>query len=291
MEDKADGGGKINPAKKAVEALVHAADALEPGDGFLTDIAAFVEIDGVLFESGFLGECVFGKFGAPSRHAVDDAEEFDVGRPEFGEVSGKFGGILAEEVESRNNEGGGGERSVFETRSEFRYGGWQGGEEVVERVRDFDGEEFGVVGDEVALEAGLEGVGEDGGGFEEEGIGGLAPDEERGAEFSFCGEEAGGAGLGGLEAGDIDADLAVEIAEGVGATEFESGAVADLEVAGKRGGGRHGGRPSRGGVHFFQPRRPQRLAKFLTGAGADCDSPERDSPRGVGSEACGMRPV
>jgi hypothetical protein len=106
---------------------------------------------------------------------------------------------------------------------------------VVEGAGEFGGEEFGVVGNEVALEAGFDGVGEFGGGFEEEEVGGLVPDEERGAEFSLCGEEAGGAGLGGLEAGDIDADLTVEVAEGVGAAEFEAHAVTDLEVAGGHG--------------------------------------------------------
>jgi hypothetical protein len=108
---------------------------------------------------------------------------------------------------------------------------------VVEGGGEFGGVEFGVVGDEVALEAGLEGFGEFEGGFEEEGVGGLAPDEEGGAEFSLCGEEAGGAGFGGGEAGDIDADLAVEVALGVGAAEFVADAVGDFEEGGERGGG------------------------------------------------------
>jgi hypothetical protein len=112
---------------------------------------------------------------------------------------------------------------------------------VVEGGWDFGGEELDGVGDDVALEAGLEGFGEFGGGFDEEGVGGLAPDEEGGAEFAFGGEEAGWAGFGGFQSGDIDADLAVEVAEGVGAAEFEADAVGDFEEAEKRGGG-HGER-------------------------------------------------
>jgi hypothetical protein len=67
---------------------------------------------------------------------------------------------------------------------------------VVEGGWEFGGEEFDVVGDDVALEAGFEGLGEFEGGFDEEGFGGLTPDEEGCAEFAFGGEEAGGAGFG-----------------------------------------------------------------------------------------------
>ncbi|PAZ02631.1 MAG: hypothetical protein CAK85_00410 [Spartobacteria bacterium AMD-G5] len=167
-QKKRDAGREFEGAEKTVEAFVHAADALEARDGFLADIAAFVEIDGALFESGFLRKGVFGEFAPPDRHAVKDAEEFDVGEPEFGEVGRKFGGILTGEVEARDNEGGGGEWKVFETRSEFRYGGWQGGEEVVERLWQRDREEFDIVGDDVSLEAGLDIFCKGGGTFDHE---------------------------------------------------------------------------------------------------------------------------
>jgi hypothetical protein len=99
-QKKRDAGREFKGTEKTMEAFVHAADALEARDGFLADIAAFVEIDGVVFESGFLWKGVFGEFAPPDRHAVKDSEEFDVGEPEFGEVGGKFGGILAGEVEA-----------------------------------------------------------------------------------------------------------------------------------------------------------------------------------------------
>ena len=48
-----------------MQALVHAAHAFKAGNGFLADIAAFVKIDGGVFEAGFLGQGVFGDFEAP----------------------------------------------------------------------------------------------------------------------------------------------------------------------------------------------------------------------------------
>jgi hypothetical protein len=99
-QKKWDAGREFEGAEKTMEALVHAADAFKARDGFLADIAAFVEIDGVVFEAGFLREGVPGEFATPDWHAMKDAEEFDVGEPEFGEVGGKFGGILAGEVEA-----------------------------------------------------------------------------------------------------------------------------------------------------------------------------------------------
>jgi hypothetical protein len=123
---------------------------------------------------------------------------------------------------------------------------------VVEGGWDFGGAELDGVGEDVALEAGLEGFGEAGGGFDEEGVGALPPDEEGGAEFAFGGEEAGWAGFGGLESGDIDADLAVEVSEGVGAAEFEADAAGDFEESGGCGGV-HDGRSSDGGGSKLVP--------------------------------------
>jgi hypothetical protein len=83
-----------------MEALVHPADAFKARDGFLADIASFVEIDGVGFESDFLREGVFGEFAPPDRHAVKDSEEFDFLGRKFAEIGGFFLGIDAEEAEA-----------------------------------------------------------------------------------------------------------------------------------------------------------------------------------------------
>jgi hypothetical protein len=100
MQKKRDAGREFEGAEKTMEAFVHAADTLEARDGFLADIAAFVEIDGVVFESGFLREGVFGEFAPPDRHAVKDAEEFDFLGRKFVEIGGFFLGIDAEEAEA-----------------------------------------------------------------------------------------------------------------------------------------------------------------------------------------------
>jgi len=76
-EEKRDAGGEFGGAEKSVEAFVHPANTLEAGDGFLADIAAFVEIDCALFEPGFLREGVLGELASPDRDAPNDAEEFD----------------------------------------------------------------------------------------------------------------------------------------------------------------------------------------------------------------------
>jgi hypothetical protein len=98
VEVEAGRGGGFEVAEEAVEAFVDAADAFEAGDGFLADIAAFVEVDGVGFEAGFLREGVFGEFAAPEGVAVEDAEEVDGGGGEFGESGGTGGGVVAGEV-------------------------------------------------------------------------------------------------------------------------------------------------------------------------------------------------
>jgi hypothetical protein len=99
-QKKWDAGREFEGAEKTVEALVHAADAFEAGNGFLADIASFVEIDGVGFESGFLRKGVFGEFAHPDRHAVKDAEEFHFLGRKFAEIGGFFLGIDAEEAEA-----------------------------------------------------------------------------------------------------------------------------------------------------------------------------------------------
>jgi hypothetical protein len=57
----------------------------------------------------------------------------------------------------------------------------------------------------------------------------IAPDLDEGAEFSFGGEQAGGAGDERLEARDVYAHLPIQVARGVGAAELESGAALDFE--------------------------------------------------------------
>jgi hypothetical protein len=99
-QKKWDAGREFEGAEKTMEAFVHAADAFKARDGFLADIAAFVEIDGVVFESGFLRKSVFGEFAPQDRHAVKDAEEFDFLGRKFAEIGGFFLGIDAEEAEA-----------------------------------------------------------------------------------------------------------------------------------------------------------------------------------------------
>jgi hypothetical protein len=86
----------------------------------------------------------------------------------------------------------------------------------------------GIIRYEIALEAGLNSLGE---GFValDEKIVTIAPDLHEGAEFSFGGQEAGGARNEGLEAGDVDAYLAVQVTRGVGAAVLETGAALDLK--------------------------------------------------------------
>jgi hypothetical protein len=105
-QKKWDAGREFEGAEKTVEAFVHAADAFKARDGFLADIAAFVEIDGVVFESGFLREGVFGEFAPPDRHAVKDSEEFGFLGRKFVEIGGFFEGVVAGEVEAGDGEEG-----------------------------------------------------------------------------------------------------------------------------------------------------------------------------------------
>jgi hypothetical protein len=110
-QKKRDAGREVEGAEKTMEALVHAADALKARDGFLADIAAFVEIDGEVFESGFLRKRLFGEFATPDRHAMKDAKEFDFLGRKFTETGGFFGA-----VESRNSEAGDGQAAGREAR-------------------------------------------------------------------------------------------------------------------------------------------------------------------------------
>jgi hypothetical protein len=106
-QKKRDAGREFKGTEKTMEAFVHAADALEARDGFLADIAAFVEIDGVVFESGFLGKGVFGEFAPPDRHAVKDAEEFGFHGRKFAEIGGLIGAVETRNSEARDSQPGG----------------------------------------------------------------------------------------------------------------------------------------------------------------------------------------
>jgi hypothetical protein len=90
------------------------------------------------------------------------------------------------------------------------------------------GLEAGVIRYEVALEAGLDSFGE---GFValDEKVVDITPDLHEGAEFSFRGEEAGGACGERLEARDVYADLPIQVTRGVRAAELKAGATLDFE--------------------------------------------------------------
>jgi hypothetical protein len=200
-------------SKEAVEALVHSAHALEAGNGLLADIAAFVKVDGGVFEAGFLRQGVFGDFEPPCGLVVDDAEESELRGRGGGEVRGFFGDIETGQARAVDVEGS---------------GGWLDAKDVVERRRHGHGLEEGVIRYEIALEACVDYVGEGFVALDEE-IVSIAPDLHEGAEFSFGCEKAGGACDERLEAGDIDAHLAIQVACGVGAAELEAGAAMDFE--------------------------------------------------------------
>jgi hypothetical protein len=209
------GEGQREGAEKSVQAFVDAADTFEAGDGFLPDVAAFVKIDGVCLEAGFLGQGVLGDFEAPCGLAVEDAEEGESAGGGGGKVGRFLSGVVARLPCAVDAEG-----SV----------GWLDAEDVVEGSWHLQGLEAGIVCNEIALEAGVNGFGEGFVALDEE-IFPVAPDLQKGAEFSFCGEEAGWACGEGLESGDVDAHLAIEVARGVGAAELESGAGVNLEKA------------------------------------------------------------
>jgi hypothetical protein len=164
-------------SKEAVEALVHSAHALEAGDGFLADIAAFVKIDGGVFEACFLRQGVFGDFDAPCGLALDDAEEGELRGRCGGEVRGFFDCIETGQACAVDAEGA---------------SGWLDAEDVVQRRRCGHRREEGIIRYEIALEATLNGVSEGFVALDEEIIP-VAPDLHEGAELSLCGEKAGGA--------------------------------------------------------------------------------------------------
>ena len=196
-----------------MEALVHSAHAFEAGNGFLADIAAFVKIDGGVFEAGFLRQGVFGDFEAPCGLAVDDTEEGELLGRGSGEVGEFFSCIETGQACAVDAEGS---------------GGWLDAEDVVERRRRGCGLDDGVIRYEIALEASLDGFGEGFVALDEE-IVSIAPDLHEGAEFSFGGEEAGGACGERLEARDIYAHLPIQVARCIGAAELEAGAALDFE--------------------------------------------------------------
>jgi hypothetical protein len=196
-----------------VQALVHAADAFEAGNGFLADIAAFVEIDGTVFEAGFLRQGIFGDFEAPCGLAVDYAEESELRGRGGGEARGFFGGVETGQACAVDAEGA---------------SGWLDAEDVVQRRWRGNRLEEGVICYEIAFEAGLDSFGE---GFValDEKVVAITPDLHEGAEFSLSGEKASGACGERLEARDVDADLPIQVTRGVRAAKLEAGAALDLE--------------------------------------------------------------
>ena len=200
-------------AEEAVQALVNAAYAFESGNSFLADIAAFVKINGGVFEAGFLRQGVLVDFKAPCGLAVDDAEEGELLGSGSGEAGGFLGGVETGKARSIDAKGSG--RGLD-------------AEDVIEQRRHGHGLKAGIIRYEIALEASLNSLGE---GFValDDKIVAIAPDLHEGAEFSFGGQEAGGGRNERLEAGDVDAYLAVQVTRGVGAAELETGAALDLK--------------------------------------------------------------
>jgi hypothetical protein len=177
-------------AGNADERTVHAANAFDPGDDFLSDVAAFVEVDMGLVESGLGGEGVFVKFVAPLRDSVEDAT---VGQLCFGQALWAVSPRL---------QGGFGEPDI--TAWGAKAGGRKGegfGRELVggcRRVGEVEYNpafrlvgQFDLIGDEVAVEAFKEGwsVRMDGC-VTEQGVWGDA-DMDGELEFAFDAEDAG----------------------------------------------------------------------------------------------------
>jgi hypothetical protein len=90
------------------------------------------------------------------------------------------------------------------------------------------GLEEGVIRYEVALETGLDSFGEGFVALDEKMVS-ITPDLHEGAEFSFRGEETGGACGERLEARDVYAHLPIQVTRGIGAAELEAGAALDFE--------------------------------------------------------------
>jgi hypothetical protein len=145
--------------------------------------------------------------------AVDDAEESELRGRGGGEARGFFGGVETGQACAVDAEGSGGRLDA---------------EDVVQRRRSGRGLEEGVIRYEVTLEAGMDNFGEGFIALDEEMVS-IAPDLHEGAEFSFCGEEAGGARGKRLQARDVYADLPIQVTRGVRAAKLEAGAALDFE--------------------------------------------------------------
>jgi hypothetical protein len=144
---------------------------------------------------------------------MDDAEAGELSGRGGGEVSGFFGDVetgQASAVNAERSSGGLDAKDVVER-------GWRG-----HRLEE------GIIRYEIALKAGLNGVGERFVAFDEE-IVSIAPDLHEGAEFTFGCEEAGGARGERLEACDVYAHLSIQVACGIGATQLEAGAAFNFE--------------------------------------------------------------
>jgi hypothetical protein len=144
---------------------------------------------------------------------MDDAEEGEFRGRGGGDVRGFFGCVETGQAGAVDVEGSGGGGDA---------------EDVVQwRRRGYRLKE-GVVRYEIALEACLNGVGERFVAFDEKMVS-IAPDLHEGAEFTFGCEEAGRARGKRIEACDVYAHLAIQVACGIGAAELEAGADLDLQ--------------------------------------------------------------
>jgi hypothetical protein len=177
-----------------VESLVHSPHAFETGNSFLADIAAFVKINGGVFESGLLRQGVFGDFDAPCGLAVNDAEEGELRWCGGGGEKSRFVGC----VET-------GKASAIDAKDSGR---GLDAEDMIQQRRHRQWLKAGIIRYEIALKAGLNSLGEGFIALDEKMVA-IAPDLHEGAEFSLGGQEAGGARREQLEAGNINAHLAV----------------------------------------------------------------------------------
>jgi len=189
--------GAISLGEEPVKEAIDAAYAFQTRDDFLSDVTAFVEIDGSVIHAGFLHERVCVELTAPGGDAGCDSQKLDLVRREFRHVGGWRGEIGARKSNSRD-------------------GGFlqRGAEDVESSV--FDGVicDDDIVGDDVAFESRGEFVAKFGGSFEEKTVG-VFHHKNGDANFALRGEKESRARRLGFQTGDIDGELTVKVAEGV----------------------------------------------------------------------------
>jgi hypothetical protein len=193
----------IQRAQKPVEALIHSSYAFKAGNHFLSNVATFIKIHPRDLEAGFLRQCVFIEFMAPSGNSMVDAQKFDDFVWKFGEII-RFLWC----VESWNSDA---------VNCDTALGGFPA-ENMIARRCILVKADCDIIRNDVALESHLDGLSQFGLGFYDKLLV-VLPNKNAGAELSFSGEEAGGSGEEWLKAGYVNADLAIEVTLGVWSAE------------------------------------------------------------------------